>query len=180
MMMGPSKPPKPDTRAINDALSLLLVLGGNNKASARLLQEMKDVQEKNSVLFVQAKDAVVKAQKEQKDAEAALAALKLATDKSNADLDKRDLDLERKKADLEANTESLENLAMEKLQEARVRLEKLDANESALLKRERDYNEKIRALDKRDSALVELEDALEKRLEELNERDKRLKVALGV
>ena len=178
-MMGPKSTPKPGSATVTEALNLLVMMGGNNKAGAKLLNEMRDVQKHNEEVLAEVQSLITKFNNLQEDVEAAQE--KVESDKQasvhsfarrkNELLDiKETLDGERGEFDLdvESRTDDLD-----------LRLGVIDSREKALLRNEKASNAKDSELDGRAEWLRKSEDANKTLRAELDKRDARMKAAMG-
>ena len=178
-MMGPKSTPKPGSATVTEALNLLVMMGGNNKAGAKLLNEMREVQKHNEEVLAEVQSLITKFNNLQEDVEDAQG--RLENDKQtslnsfscrkNELLDiKETLDREKSafRTDSEARTGDLD-----------LRLGVIDSREKALLRNEKAVTAKDSELHDREERLRKSEDANKTVRAELDKRDARMKVAMG-
>jgi len=171
--------PKPKAEVAGEALNLLTFLGGDNKAGAKMLAEMREVQTHNQKLLDEANAAISEANKLQKGVDQSQAKLERDTietrnlfDGMSADFDKRSLVLDEKK---DVNDDYF--LAQTKaLADRTASVDKVEvgfkAREKALEKLHKD-------LEARERQVVEAQNMASRTRRQLEERDARIRQAMS-
>ena len=185
-MMGPKAVPKPPTESVSDALSLLVVMGSDNKAAQKVLKEMKVAQEHNDKLLADTKTAIAESNKLAKENSVAKAELHRETKSFRIEFDKRDYALAEKEADLKAREGSFDRSMVVRTREQDQRAVEAQAFKVSLAARKADMDSIAASLNTREKLVQQAEDAVKNGViannafrDELNERDARMKAAMG-
>jgi len=178
-MMGPKSVPTPGSAAVIEALNLLVMMGSNNKAGAKLLHEMKSVQECNEKLLVEVKDDINKLSRAQAKLDKSQQKLESDTKTAQTSLARQKQGLYQQDADMKTKTKAFDLVTKARLEDYDRKTSELNAREALVTKREAagealEYQLNVREerADKRDTANEAL-------LDDLNERDDRLRKAMG-
>lgn len=178
-MMGPKSVPKPGSAAVQEAVDLMTFLGGDNKAGAKLLNEMKCVQISNEKLLAEVKDAINASSRAQAKLDKSQHKLESDTREARTGIAIAKQTLTQQSSDLDAKKKAFDLVTKARIMEHERKSDELSAREAVVIKREsaneafeRRLNTRAEEADKRDAA----NDAL---LDDLNERDQRLRKAMG-
>ena len=171
--------PKPNAEVAGEALNLLTFLGGDNKAGAKMLAEMRDVQSHNQKLLDEANAAVREANRLQKGVDQSQSALeedtartRITFEKMSADFDKRSLALdEKKKLD--------DDYFLSQTRELKERTARVDTVENGFKVRDKALEKHHKDLEARERQVVEAQNIASRVRRELEERDARLRQAMG-
>ncbi len=170
---------KPKAEVAGEALNLLTFLGGDNKAGAKMLTEMRDVQSHNQKLLDQANAAISEANKLQKGVDSAQAILEKDTAKArlvfetrSEELDKRSLAVDHKKSVDDAYFKS----QSDSLKERTASVNKL---ENSFIAREKILGKAHKEVEAREKQVAQAENMASRTRRELEERDARLRQAMG-
>ncbi len=178
-MMGPKSVPTPGSAAVIEALNLLVMMGANNKAGAKLLHEMKSVQECNEKLLAEVKDGINKLSRAQAKLDKSQENLNRDTMVAQSTLATKRQELFQQEADLKTKTKAFDLLSKARNEEYVRKSSELAAREALVTKREAAGEAFERRLNVREEAANDRDTANEALLDDLNERDDRLRKAMG-
>jgi len=178
-MMNPKSVPKPGSSSVQEALNLLVMMGSNNKAGAKLLNEMKCVQENNEKLLAEVKDAINQLTSAQAKLDRSQEKLDQDDTASRVTFASQSRDLLLQGNELEEKKKAFNLATKARLTDNKRRISELAARESLVTSREtatdlfhHQVEQRAKDADKRVAKSQEL-------LNDLNKRDERLRKAMG-
>ena len=178
-MMGPKSVPKPGSATVTEALNLLVMMGGNNKAGAKLLNEMRDVQKHNEEVLAETQSLITKFTYLQRDVLAAQGVLENDKQTSLNSFSRRENELTDIKEKLDREKSAFRSDAEARTDDLDLRLGVIDSREKTLLRNEKASNARDSELDGRAEWLRKSEDANKTIRAGLDKRDARMKAAMG-
>ena len=185
-MMGPKRVRKPDAESVSEALNLLVIMGGDNKAAKKLLEEMKAAQEHNTDLLNRTNDAINKSAHISQEVSAAQSKLAKDSKKALDEFEARDDALFQMERDLETQKSLF-------AAEMRDKRGALDLLKSDFASTKRDFDRDVvannmlaKSLDARLGGIKKSEgenrkasEALADRKADMDKRDALMKAAMG-
>jgi hypothetical protein len=171
--------PKPSAAVAGEALNLLTFLGGNNKAGAKLLADMKYVQSHNEKLLNEANAAVNEANKLQKGVDQSRATLEKDTEKARLVFDTRSHELDNRSSAID-HKKNVDDAYL-KSQNASLgeRKASVDQVDKGLVVREKLLEKAHKDVEAREKAVSLAESRASRIRKDLEQRDARLRQAMG-
>ncbi len=171
--------PKPSAAVASEALNLLTFLGGNNKAGAKMLADMKDVQGHNEKLLNQANLAIQEANRLQDGVDKSQAKLDADTVNTRAVFEKCENDLDKRNLAIDHKKQVDDNYFKTQKASLSDDIKRVNTAEAAFAAREKALKGHDMELQGREKAIKEGQDANLRLRKDLDARDTRMKAAMG-
>ncbi len=171
--------PKPKAEVASEALNLLTFLGGNNKAGAKMLAEMKDVQSHNEKLLAQANLAIQEANRLQDGVDKSQAKFDADTRNARAVFEKRENDLDKRNLSLDHEKQVNDDCFKTQKTSLSDDIKRVNDAENANTARAVVLKGYDKELQGREKAVKAGQDANLRLRKDLDARDMRMKAAMG-
>jgi len=185
-MMGPKKVNKPDAESVNEAINLLVVMGGDAKAAKGILGKIKEAQEHNQRLLDKTNDAINQVAHAREALAGAESKFVKDSKRAREDFEARDDALNRLEAELITQETLFESAMREKRQEFDDRQAAFAADKREVefqsasnIKFSKELDTRLTAIKRSEEANKNASDALAASKADMEKRDALVKAAMG-
>lgn len=170
--------PKPNSKAVSEAMSLLTFLGSKNDAGKKLLAEMHDVQEHNESVLKEAQAAISEARKLQEEVVRGRESLERDVQSHNANQRQTAANLSAVRSRLESDKGAFEAERKRISEALAVRATEVGRREEKAFQVEDSLSKRQDELDARESGIRQKESQLTAKEQGLKEKYRRLRAAM--